>query len=143
VAFDVAIGLDLGDGTEGIVAIDVKYHERAKREIPKPARLARYREVAERSGAFASFDVPGELVVMWLEHLLALSMVQHLSGDWAWCRYVVVHPAGNADIADAVLRYRELLADDSTFASITLEDLLDSGALRKRTVTALRGRYLW
>ena len=39
---------------------------------------------------------------MWLEHLLLLSMLQHASGTWSWGRYVVVHPAGNIDFADAV-----------------------------------------
>ena len=49
---------------------------------------------------------------MWLEHLLLHSMLQHESGTWTWGRYVVVHPAGNADVADAVARYRDFLADD-------------------------------
>src|ERR671922_2170173 len=52
-AFDAAFVLDLDDGTQGIVAVDVNYHEWAKPEIPKPRNLPRNREVAERSGAFA------------------------------------------------------------------------------------------
>src|SRR5205809_249670 len=46
-AFDAAFVLE-----GGIVAVDVKYHERAKAEIPRPENLARYIEVARRSGAF-------------------------------------------------------------------------------------------
>ena len=49
----MAFVLDLGDGTQGIVGVDVNYHEWAKPEIPKPSNLRRYLEVAERSGAFA------------------------------------------------------------------------------------------
>jgi hypothetical protein len=79
---------------------------------------------------------------MWLEHLLLLSMLQHPSGQWRWGRYVVVHPAGKGDLAEACARYRALLADQSTFASVTLEALLDAGALPASTVAALGDRYL-
>lgn len=57
-------------------------------------------------------------------------------------RYVVVHPAGNSDIAAACDRYRAMLADDSTFASMTLEELLDAGALPAETTMALSDRYM-
>ena len=146
-AFDAAFVVDLGDGTRGIVALATKYHERAKPETPKPGKLPRYLEVAERSGVFrpgAVNSVKGrsELAVTWLEHLLMLSMLQHASSAWSWGRYVVVHPAGNTDIAAACSRYRALLADESTFSSATLEDLLDAGALPRAAVAALRERYL-
>ena len=79
---------------------------------------------------------------MWLEHLLLLSMLQHASGTWSWGRYVVVHPADNTDFAAACARYRALLADDATFSSVTLEQLLEARALPTRTVAALRVRYI-
>ena len=146
-AFDAALVLDLDDGTRGIVAVDVNYHEWAKPETPKPSNRRRNLEVAERSGAFAAeaadaFTGRSELAVMWLEHLLLLSMLQHPSGHWRWGRYVVVHPAGNTDLAAACARYRSLLADQATFASVTLEELLDAGALPAPTVATLRDRYL-
>jgi PD-(D/E)XK nuclease superfamily protein len=146
-AFDAAFVLDLHDGTYGIVGVDTKYHERIKSEIPKPSNLWRYLDVAETSGAFgpgAIDSVKGRsvLAVMWLEHLLLLSMLQHVSGSWAWGRYVVVHPAGNSDIADACARYRDLLVDQSTFSSMTIEELLDANALPVQTTAALRKRYL-
>lgn len=146
-AFDVALVLDLGDGANGMLAVDVTYHEWAKPEIPKPSNMSRYVEVAERSGLFqrGALDVVkgrSGLCVMWLEHLLLLSMLQHESGAWGWGRYVVVHPAGNLDFAEACARYRELLVDGSTFASMTLEDLLDAYVLPKRTTSAIRRRYL-
>jgi hypothetical protein len=54
----------------------------------------------------------------------------------------VVHPAANTDVADAAARYRDFLTDDTAFATMTVEALLDSGALRQRTAAALRTRYL-
>ena len=146
-AFDVAFVLDLDDGTQGILGVDTKYHERMKPEIPKPSNLPRYLEVAERSGVFGPRAIDAvkgrsELAVMWLEHLLLLSMLQHASGTWKWGRYVVVHPAGNTDFAGACSRYRALLVDQSTFASMTVEELLDAHVLQARTATALRERYL-
>jgi hypothetical protein len=145
-AFDAVFVLDLGDA-QGIVGVDVDYHEWLKPEIPKPENLWRYREVAKRSNAFrrgALAEVEGRsgLAVMWLEHLLLHSMLQHESGAWTWGRYVVVHPAGNPDLADGCARYRELLADDSTFDSMTLENLLGAKALPARTTSTLRERYL-
>jgi hypothetical protein len=139
--------LDLDDGTRGILGVDTKYHERIKPEIPKPSNLPRYLEVAERSGVFApgaADAVKGrsELAVMWLEHLLLLSMLQHVSGTWSWGRYVVIHPAGNTDFTEACARYRALPVDQATFASVTVEGLLDAGALPTATVTALRDRYI-
>jgi len=145
-AFDTAFVLDL-DGAAGVVGVSVRYHEWSKPEIPKPANRARNLEVAERSGAFA----PGAtdalvqrsgLAVTWLEHLLLLSMLQHETRAWAWGRYVVVHPAGNTDIASACARYRELLSDESTFASLTLEQLLDANVLPARSTAVMRDRYL-
>ena len=144
-SFDAAFVLDLADGTQGIVAVNVKYHEWAKPEIPKPTKLRRYLEVADRSGVFkpgATDSVKGrsDLAVMWLEHLLLLSMLQHVSGRWSWGRYVVVYPSGNVDAADQCARYQNLLADRSTFGMATIEELLDTNVLPKQAV--LRERYL-
>lgn len=145
VHLDALVTLEQSDGREGVIAIDTRYHDVLKREQAKPARLARYRRVAERAGIFRPGYVEQidrtPLVVLWLEHLLTLSMVQHPSGRWAWSRYVVVHPAGNVAMAEACRRYRDLLTDGTTFASVTLEDLLDAGALSTATARAVRTRY--
>jgi hypothetical protein len=145
--FDAAFVLDLADGTQGVVGVAVTYHERAKSEIPKPENLKRYVQVASRSGVFMPGAIDllkgrSELAVMWLEHLLLLSMLQHASGTWAWGRYVVVHPATNPDVAGLVERYRALLADDDTYSSMTIEELLGAGALPNGTAAGLRERYL-
>ena len=146
-AFASMFVLDREDGTKGIVAVDVKYHERNKAETPRPDNLARYASVAKRSRTFAPGAIDalarrGDLCVMWLEHLLLLSMLQHASGTWTWGRYVVVHPTGNSDIADACARYRSMLGDDVTFATTTLEQLLDTETIPRTTVVGLRERYL-
>jgi hypothetical protein len=62
------------------------------------------------------------------------------SGTWMFGRYVVVHPEGNVDFAEACARYRSFLADETTFASLTLEELLGAGALPKKTEPRIRER---
>jgi PD-(D/E)XK nuclease superfamily protein len=146
VAWDIGLVLDLGDGAQGIVGVMTAYHEVNKRQPPKPTRLPRYREITDRSGFFGPEAIDAvngtELIHIWLGHLLVLSMLQHPSRAWRWGRLVVVHPAGNTDFADACSRYRALLVDQSTFASVTIEELLDTNVLPSRTTTALRKRYI-
>jgi hypothetical protein len=146
-SFATVFVLELDDGSNGVVAVSVKYHERNKAETPRPENLDRYGEVAERSGVFAPGAIEvlkqrGDLCETWIEHLLLFSMLQHPSRRWTWGRYLVVHPAGNCDAADACDRYRAMLADEDTYATMTLEQLLDSGTLAASTVTALRDRYV-
>ncbi len=145
-SFDALVVLALPDGSAGALAIDVKYREAAERHGVKPTHMSRFVEIHDRSGAFepGAIDVlnPSRLSLVWLEHLLLLSMLQHDSGRWTWGRYVVVHPEGNTDIAHATNEYRKLLADDTTFTSATIEDLLSAKVLAPRTVAALRRRYL-
>jgi hypothetical protein len=69
-------------------------------------------------------------------------MLQHPSGAWSWGRYLFVYPSGNVDMADADARYRDLLADESTFASMTLEDMIAANVLPTASASALRERYL-
>ncbi len=146
VAFDVAFVLGLGDGTQGILGIVTAYHDVNRRQPPKSSRLPRYREITDRSGSFKAGALDAvngtELIHIWLDHLLVLSMLQHESRAWRWGRLVVVHPAGNTDFADACTHYRALLDDQSTFASATVEELLDANVLPAQTATALRDRYL-
>jgi hypothetical protein len=145
-SFDAAFVLDLDDGTNGVIAVDVNYHEQAKPAIAKPAGRPLQHEIARRSGIFTPGAIEAadktDLLVTSLEHLLLLSMLQHKSGRWSWGRYTVVHPAANADLADICIRYAELLADLSTFAAATIEQLLNARALPPKTRTALRERYI-
>ena len=132
----------------GIVAVDVTYHERLSIELPKPENRWRRTEVHDRSGAFLPgafehVDGRSDLWSPWLLHLLLHSMLQHPSGDWTWGRLVIVHPSDNVDMADMCARYRALLADDTTFASTTLEAILDGGPLPTSAGRVLRERYLF
>ena len=69
-------------------------------------------------------------------------MLQHVSGAWRWGRYVVVYPADNSDFAQACIRYADLIVDRSTFASVTIKELLDADVLPPQTTAALRTRYI-
>ena len=146
VAFDVGFVLALGDGRQGIVGVMTAYNDVNRRQPPKPTRLPRYREITDRSGCFGPEAIDAvngtELIHVWLEHLLVLSMLQHPSRTWRWGRLVVVYPAGNTDFADACSRYQALLVDKSTFAFATVEQLLDANVLPAATATAFRNRYL-
>jgi hypothetical protein len=145
--FAVAFVLGLADGSSGVVAVDVRYHERNKPETPKPENRIWYEGVAHRSSVFAD-EAIDELLgrtdrcEMWLEHLLLLSMLQHPSRDWTWGRYVVVHTDQNPDRVDLLTRYRTHLVDDATFATCTITELLDSGVLSRATTEAVRERYV-
>ena len=147
-SFDAAVVLDLDDGTRGIVAVDTKYHEWMKPEIPKPSNLSRNLEVALRSGVFDERPVHlastrTELCLTWLEHLLLLSMLQHPSGQWGLGPLRRRPPRRQPRrLVHACARYRDLLVDRSTFATISLEDLLDARVLAKQSTTALAERYL-
>jgi hypothetical protein len=145
-AFDVALVLDGGHGTKAIVAVNLTYHERQQFETPKPGNRPRLSEVHIRSGVFRpeAFDrLKGrsDLWEPWLEHLLLLSMLQHPSGEWTWGRYVFAYASGNPDMTDVQGRYRQLLADESTFAAVTLEEFLDADVLPAATTRAVRERY--
>jgi hypothetical protein len=141
-----AFVLDLGDGTNAVVGVVAGYHDVNKRQPPKPSRLPRYREISDTSAVFGPDWLDAvrgtELIHLWLDHLLVLSMLQHPSRTWSWGRLVVVHPAGNTDYADACGRYRSLLRDSSTFDSVTMEALLDADVLPRRTTRAVRERYV-
>jgi hypothetical protein len=41
-AFDTALVPDVGNGTQGVVGVDVNYHEWLKPEAPKPSNMRRY-----------------------------------------------------------------------------------------------------
>jgi hypothetical protein len=146
VDFDAAFVLDLGDGTQGIVGVMTAYNGVNRRQPPKPSRLPRYREITDTSGVFAPGAIDAvngtELIHIWLAHLLVLSMLQHPSRAWRWGRLVVVRPAGNTDFADACGRYQGLLVEESTFASATVEEVLDAGLIPPGAASALRDRYL-
>ena len=143
IALGVAFVLELDDRTKGILGLDIKYHERIKRELPKPTRLPRYIEVAKRSGVFGPKAIEAvngtDLLVMWLEHLLLLSMLQHPSGTWNWGRYVVVHPAGNSSVADGCAR---LKAAGYLLVVVTNQPDVGRGTQTRAEVDAMHDKLL-
>jgi hypothetical protein len=147
-AFDVAFEITPPSGPAAIVGVETKYHEHVRAEaVPAPKAMRRYAEVTETSRAFRSgwreAVLGTDLQQIWLDHLLLLSMLQHPSRRWSWGRFVLVAHAGNPSFVRAARRYRDLLADPSSFEFRTIEDLLAApGALDGATVAALRQRYL-
>jgi hypothetical protein len=148
-AFDAAMLLALEEG-RGVIGIETKYHEdiRSERAPDAEKRLPRYLEVTERSGAFRagweSLVIGTDLQQIWLDHLLLLSMLQHPDARWRWGRFVVVYPAANPSVRDAVARYEALLRNRETFESRTIEQLLDAHVLHApATEATFRQRYLW
>jgi hypothetical protein len=147
-AFDVAFELTMDNGTLGVIGVETKYHENCRREkLPLEERLARYKLVTERSGIFISGALDAlvgtPLQQIWLDHLLALSMLQHTPQTWTWAKFVLVHPEGNPSYARAADEYRMTLSDFSTFEVRTIESLLDAGVLSPDSTAAFRKRYLW
>jgi hypothetical protein len=144
-AFDVAFEIATGDD-RAIVGVETKCHEHAKVEpAPKPSALARYEEIADRSGVFVDGFrqrvVGTDLQQIWLDHLLVLAMLQHPSRRWTWGRFVLVYPAANPSFARAAASYRALLRDGSTFEARSLEELHVEETLGPETARALWERY--
>ena len=144
-AFDAFLRYTPSGGGCGFIGIETKYHERTERpKRLRPERRERYAEVTKRSGVFR----PGweqaladtDLQQIWLDHLLALSMVP----GWGSGVFLLVYPAANISMASAARRYADTLLDATTFEHRTLEDMTE----RLRTVTnarwvaAFEDRYL-
>ena len=148
-AFDVAFELDLGHGQRGLLGVETKYHEHCQREAKaaSDSRIARYKLVSERSGAFlpgAVDDIVNTyLQQIWLDHLLALSMTQDESEPWHWTGFALVYPARNPSYARATEHYRKFLRQPDALAVSTLESLLDADVLPGDVSAAFRQRYLW
>jgi len=144
-SFDVAFILDLGEGRRGVLGVETKYHEHPIPVGATPENLPRYLEVARASELFeesALAALPRDTVSqLWLDHLLALSMLQHRSGQWHWARFALVYPDGNPAWAPLVARYRALLRDEQTFAALTFDQLIAAGALEAPVCDALIARY--
>ena len=147
-AFDVAFMLDLGNGKRGVLGVETKYHEDCKKEKrPSDERLRRYAKITAASKIMtpeAMYSIIGkELQQIWLDHLLAVSMPLHESGQWAWAGFALVHPARNPSYAQAPMKYRALLTDPKSLRVSTIESLLEANVLPASTASAFKARYLW
>ncbi|KQS56989.1 hypothetical protein ASG36_18535 [Geodermatophilus sp. Leaf369] len=146
-AFDVAIRAVDAAGRPTCVGIEVKYHEDLTQD-PGPPRSDRYGEVARESGVFTDPEAPAlralPLRQLWLDHLLALSMVGDAPDRVAATRFVVLAPATNPAVVSADVRYRELLSDALTYERRTLEEVgaVIAGTTPGRWIRDFHQRYL-
>lgn len=144
-AFDVFVAYDSG-GDRGFVGIEVKYAESLNDKVAR--YRGRYDEVAQAMGCF----VPDRLTRLrrqpleqfWRNHLLAGSMLLDPMLGFRHGTFVVLYPLGNAIVSRAVEEYGACLAGSSTFASWSLESVLD--VLQQEAggfwVRAVRDRYV-
>ncbi len=135
-------------GESGFVAIEIKYSESMLEPLaqikPRYDELSAASQVFTDPTAQALREAP--LQQLWREHLLSRVMVDN--GLYGQGRFVVIHPAQNANCASAVRAYRRhLVSTDpevSGFQAISLEDCLTTLADigDQETASALRARYL-
>jgi len=147
-AFDVAFELDLENGNKGVLGIETKYHEHCKPDkTPSENRLRRYTKIGAESKMISEASIKTilgtDLQQIWLDHLLALSMIIHPSRKWSWSKFVLIHPVKNPSYARATERYRSLLKKANSFQVNTIESLLDEGVLPPTIKSAFSKRYLW
>lgn len=125
-AFDVFVDAT-GPRGRGFLGIEVKYHEDMRGDSAKDKG---YADLAARTGVFLDAALPAlgrrPLQQLWLDHLLALRMLQADAGTWDWGVFVLSHPSANTACRQVGLAYQASLADDSTYRTLSLEDYLDA-----------------
>ncbi len=144
-AFDVAIFTTTPTGGSGFIGIEVKYHENLR--VKAATHKERYDEVASRSKVFDDEHLPAlctpPLQQIWLDHLLALSMLQATDG-YDDGLFVFLYPAGNERCENVSSAYADCLTDTHTFQRLTLESTV--AALHETCdapwVEAFADRYL-
>ncbi|MDP8930234.1 MAG: hypothetical protein M3O70_17115 [Actinomycetota bacterium] len=148
-AFDVVFFLLNKNERKEFVAIETKYHEYPQPEKrPSSSKLNRYQEVSSASKVFSSdyekAVIGTDLQQVWLDHLLALSMLPPLSDKWQKGCFLLLAPTQNRAWADIANRYLSVLTDSSTFRYVSLEDA--SGVVEQLLPdswpTQFRQRYL-
>lgn len=147
-AFDVAFELDLGGGRLGVLGVETKYHEDCRREKPpSEKRQKRYEYVSRERRVLSQGRIDEilgtDLQQIWLDHLLAESMLLHESKQWTWSGFALVHPGRNPSYQEAAARYRGLLEAGSGIRVNTLEELVEADVLPEEIATRFTERYLW
>jgi len=114
----------------------------------KAARDLGYEEMARATGVFRperleSLTAPPRQQLL-LDHLLALRMQAAHPEQWDWYRSVLLFPSGNTRCADVGSDYLGCLADDSTWSTLHLEQLLEAAEAADAGpwVGEVRHRYL-
>lgn len=155
-AFDVVFMLDLGGGRRGVVGVETKYHEHPTAVAINPARVKRYRDVARASRLFDESTIEALIAgphnraaehadarsQIWLDHLLALSMLQHPVAAWDFVRFVLVYPDANRVWSNLAEEYRRQIDDsDSTFVATSLDELFVADVYTASYNARLSERY--
>jgi hypothetical protein len=123
-AFDIFVEYTDGHGAKAFVGIEVKYHENLRDE---EAELKdRSEELTVNCGWFR-MDRVDELEVrpleqIWRDHLIAAALLDNEL--YKHGKFFYLYPAINTACRDAVVSYRDCLADDSTFGEWTLEHVV-------------------
>jgi len=127
-AFDVFVTYTSATGERGFVGIEVKYVEDL--DVPPARHRARYDEVASAMGCFVPAGLPRlrkkPLEQLWRDHLLAGSLLLDAESGYSSGTFSVVYPSGNTTVAKAVEGYRACLTEGASFATWTLEAVLDA-----------------
>lgn len=122
-AFDVFLECRTATGGRGFLGIEVKYHENLLG--PAGEHRARYDEIAKQMGCFALGAAgalrSAPLQQLWRDHLLA--GITRVVDGYDEAAFVVLYPKDNTHVRDAISAYRTCLADTTTFAAWTLEDI--------------------
>jgi hypothetical protein len=123
-AFDVFVEHTVPGGGRGFIGIEVKYHENLK---VKPARhQPQYETIAAQAGVFKPDRLDALLQPpcqqLWLDHLLALSMLQR--DRWDTGLFVLLSPAANPACTAAWTTYLTCLVPEPHAESRTLEDVV-------------------
>jgi len=143
-AFDVYLENTVPGGGRGFIGIEVKYHENLKVKAARHQVL--YEELAARSGAFLPDRLDALLrppcQQLWLDHLLALSMLQR--DQWDAGLFVLLHPAANSACTAAWSTYVGCLGPESHAEARTLEEVVAAMAAcsPEPWVEDLTARYL-
>ncbi|MEP7055785.1 MAG: hypothetical protein ABI912_11105 [Actinomycetota bacterium] len=125
-AFDIFV-VATGRRGRGFLGIEVKYAENMS---VSRAEDRGHRLLAEATDVFRlerldELERP-PLQQLWLDHLLALRMVQVDPDQWRWGKFITLYPTGNIRCDRIVTRYRECIRDESTFSIVTLEHFTEA-----------------
>ncbi len=143
-AFDVFLKCLTPTGYPGFIGIEVKYHENLKGRAG--GHKDRYDEIADDMGCFTPDSRVAlrrtQLQQIWRDHLL-MGAMQEADG-YSDALFVILYPEQNVAVAEAVKVYTDCLADSSSFAAWTLEDLVGRLKTRSRAVwlDLFENRYL-
>lgn len=125
-AFDIAVFHTTPKGGRGFIGIEMKYHENLRVSAATPR--SRYDEVAAASNVFLEHRADAlrrpPLQQIWLDHLLALSMLQ-ADDSFDVGRFVFVYPAINNRCEKISTEYEQHIDKPDSFQRLTIETIVE------------------